>query len=180
MKGTMATPWKQSGFSLIEVMVVVAIFAIVAGVSAPNLQRWMRNYRLKSAVMDLHSNMQLAKLNAVKENRQWKIQFNASGTYTLIQCLTNTCETGTLNTDYRMSKTVSFETAYTNEIVFKNPESSTLFFERNPLVFSNTGTTAQPGYAYISNSINSSYYRVGTKYIAGAVHIEKWNGSGWN
>ena len=178
----MATPWKQSGFSLIEVMVVLAILAIVAGASAPNLQRWMRNYRLKSAVMDLHSNMQLAKLNAVKENRQWKIQFNASGTYTLIQCLTNTstCETGTLNTHYRVSKTVSFETAYTNEIVFKNPQSASLLFEQNPLAFSSTGTTMQPGYVYISNSINSSYYRVGTRYIAGAVHIEKWNGSGWN
>ena len=84
---------------------------MAAGFSAPHLQKWMRSYRLKGAVMDLHSNMQLAKANAVKENRPWLLQFDASGTYTVIQCLTNTwtpCTAGTLNTDYRVSKTVNF------------------------------------------------------------------------
>ena len=81
---------KASGFTLIELMVVLAILAMAAGFSAPHLQKWMRSYRLKGAVMDLHSNMQLAKANAVKENRPWLLQFDASGTYTVIQCLTNT------------------------------------------------------------------------------------------
>jgi prepilin-type N-terminal cleavage/methylation domain-containing protein len=178
MKDTMAIPWKQSGFNIIELMVTLAIFAIAASVAAPNLQRWMRNYRLKSAVMELHSNMQFAKLNAVKSNRSWQIQFDTSGTYSVIQCLTATCSTGTLNTDYRVSKTVSFATAYGNEIVFNNPQS-TIVFERNPLIFDNIGATAQPGYVYISNRINSVYYRIGTEFIAGNIRIQRWDGSIW-
>ena len=178
----MRRSWKTSGFTLIELMVVFAILAMAAGFSAPHLQKWMRSYRLKGAVMDLHSHMQLAKANAVKENRPWLLQFDASGTYTVIQCLTNTwnpCTAGTLNTDYRVSKTVNFASAYGNEILFKNPASSTLF-ERNPLFFQRDGTTTNAGFAYISNAIHSSYYRVGTEYMAGAVRIQRWNGSEWN
>ena len=174
--------WKTSGFTLIELMVVLAILAMASGFSVPHLQKWMRSYRLKGAVMDLHSNMQLAKANAVKENRPWLLQFDASGTYTVIQCLTNTwspCTAGTLNTDYRVSKTVSFASVYGNEILFKNPASSTLF-ERNPLVFERNGTTLNAGFAYLSNAVHSSYYRVGTEYIAGAVRIQRWNGAEWN
>ena len=175
----MRRSWKASGFTLIELMVVLAILAMAASFTAPHLQKWMRSYRLKGAVMDLHSNMQLAKANAVKENRPWLLQFDASGTYTVIQCLTNTCADGTLNSDYRVSKTVHFASVYGNEILFKNPASSTLF-ERNPLVFERNGTTLNAGFAYLSNAVYSSYYRVGTEYIAGAVRIQRWNGAEWN
>jgi Tfp pilus assembly protein FimT len=142
----------------------------------------MRGYRLKGAVMDLHSDMQVAKANAVKENRPWLLQFDASGTYTVIQCLTNTwnpCTTGTVNIDWRPTKTVNLKTTYGDEIVFYNPQSS-LLFEQNPLTFERNGTTANAGFTYISNANHSSCYRVGTQFIAGAVRIQRWNGSQWN
>ena len=178
----MRRSWKTSGFTLIELMIVFAILATAAGFSAPHVQKWMRGYRLKGAVMDLHSNMQLAKANAVKENRPWLLQFDASGTYTVIQCLTNTwspCTAGTLNTDYRVSKTVHLNTTYGSEILFQNPQSSILFTQ-NPLIFQRDGTTNPSGFAHISNATHSSYYRVGTEYTAGAVRIQRWNGSQWN
>jgi prepilin-type N-terminal cleavage/methylation domain-containing protein len=179
MEGTMVRHGQQSGFSIIEVLVGLAIFAIVAGFSVPNVQQWMRNYRLKSAVMDLHSNMQLAKAGAIKDNRPWKIQFNAAGTYTVIQCLTNTCETGTAGTDYRVSKTVNLATAYGNEALFKHPTSS-IIADQNPLAFSGSGLTDPAGHAYISNRTNSSYYRIGTRFIAAGIRVERWDGSNWN
>jgi type IV fimbrial biogenesis protein FimT len=196
MKDSMATSWKQSGFSIIELMVALAIFAIVAGFSAPNLQRWMRNYRLKSAVMDLHSNMQVAKLSAVKHNLPWMIRFNSTGTYSIIRCLTNNCAPGGTSTsttpngslgancnasgaDYCVFRTVSFATEYGNEMLYKNPETPTLLFPATPLVFGAAGTTLTPGFAYISNKNNSAYYRVGTEFIAGTIQIQRWTGSGW-
>jgi Tfp pilus assembly protein FimT len=152
---------------------------MAAGFSAPHVQKWMRSYRLKGAVMDLHSNMQQAKASAVKENRPWQLQFDASGTYTVIQCLTNTCTTGgTEGTDWRVSKRVNLKAAYGDEIVFYNPETSTLF-SQNPLTFQRDGTTTNAGFTYISNILHSSCYRVGTEFIAGAVRIQRWNGSQW-
>ncbi len=41
--------WSQRGFSLIELMVVVAIVAIIAAIAVPNFQRAMRDTRRKSA-----------------------------------------------------------------------------------------------------------------------------------
>jgi type IV fimbrial biogenesis protein FimT len=179
MEDTMVRYWQESGFSIIEVMVGLAIFSIVAGFSVPNVQRWARNYRLKSAVMDLHSNMQLAKAGAVKDNKPWKIQFSTTGTYTVIQCLTNTCEAGTVNTDYRVSKTVNLATAYGNEVLFKHPTSS-IIADESLLTFSSSGLTDPSGHAYISNRTHSSYYRVGTRFIAAGIRIERWDGSNWN
>jgi prepilin-type N-terminal cleavage/methylation domain-containing protein len=179
MECKMITLWKHSGFSIIEVMVALVIFVTAASFLAPNLQRWMRNYRLKSAVMDLHSNMQLAKAGAVKDNKQWRLQFTAGGAYTVIQCLTTTCQAGTLNTDYRVSKSVDLAATYGNEVLFKHPTSS-IFADVNPLTFSGSGLTNPPGHVYLSNATNSTYYRVGTNHIAAGIRIERWNGTTWN
>lgn len=40
---------RQGGFSLIELMVVVAVIAIIAAIAVPNFQRAMRDTRRKSA-----------------------------------------------------------------------------------------------------------------------------------
>jgi hypothetical protein len=133
--------------------------------------------------------MQMAKMSAVKENRPWKIRFNAGGSYDVIQCLNATCETGNLGLDYQISKQVSFNTQYGNEIEYKNPNSTTVF-ENNPLVFNANGLIS-PGCIYMSNKKNSSYYRVGAPCLpagaacnpnptfAGTGRIQKWTGSTW-
>jgi len=171
----------QAGFSILDIMVALAAFAILEAIATPNLNNWMRVYRLKSAAMDLYSNMQMAKMSAVKENRQWRLRFNAAGFYDVIRCLTlPTCEAGNINVDYQISRQVQFSVAYSNEIEFKNPTSATLF-EKNPLILNSNGLTDVNGFGfiYISNKKNSSYYRIGLLSVAGSVRIQKWNGSIW-
>lgn len=80
---------KISGFTLIELMIVIAIIAIFAAFLTPNVIGWMPEYRLKSAVMEMGSRIQQARLAAIKENQNCTMSFNTSnGTYN-ITCLDN-------------------------------------------------------------------------------------------
>jgi len=58
----------EHGFTLVEVMTVVAIIAIMAAVAAPNFSSWTVNAKLKGAARELFSNMQNARMQAVKSN----------------------------------------------------------------------------------------------------------------
>ncbi|TJZ77509.1 GspH/FimT family pseudopilin [Chitiniphilus eburneus] len=60
---------RQGGFTLIEVMVVIAIIGIVLGIAAPSYQSLVRNSRLSSASEELLTHLMLARTEAIKRNR---------------------------------------------------------------------------------------------------------------
>jgi len=67
---------KNSGFTLVELMVTIAIIAIVAAIAIPGYMSWLPNYRLKSAVLDLEGNIQRTRLQAIKYNQTWAVLFD--------------------------------------------------------------------------------------------------------
>ena len=75
-----------------ELAVVIAIIGILAGMALPNLIGIMPRYRLKSAVLDLSSNMQRARLMAIKQNVTCTVNFDAANARYDIDCLGQTVE----------------------------------------------------------------------------------------
>lgn len=63
----------QRGFTLVELLVVVAIILIVSAVVVPNSISAVRNLRLNGAVGDYANLLQQARLRAVRDNRTYQV-----------------------------------------------------------------------------------------------------------
>lgn len=68
------------GFTLIEVMVIVAIVAIMAALAAPSFTDMLRRNRLSAASSALQVSLNLARSEAVKRGADARITVAASGT----------------------------------------------------------------------------------------------------
>ena len=66
----------KRGTTLIELIVVFVIIAILAGLIAPNISRWLPRYRLRSATRDIVSTIRTAQMKAVSNRLIYWVDFN--------------------------------------------------------------------------------------------------------
>jgi type IV fimbrial biogenesis protein FimT len=70
----------ELGFTLVEVMAVVAIAAILIGAAVPPLAELIRSAQLTSATNDMFADMMLARSEAIKRNSRVVLCKSADGT----------------------------------------------------------------------------------------------------
>jgi prepilin-type N-terminal cleavage/methylation domain-containing protein len=180
---------RESGFTMVELMIVIAIASIMASVAVPSIIDLIPTYRLKGAADDIFSNMQLAKMGAIKENHKWAIIFDTSvspGKYYVCS------DDGANNTwdgpggDDTIQRTIDLSD-YRSSVdyghgIAPNPiegsfEADDITYSSNTLIFNARGTCTQ-GYVYLKNSRQHSY-AVGTR-SSGIIRMKRSTGSGWN
>ncbi|MEJ2219277.1 MAG: GspH/FimT family pseudopilin [Desulfobacterales bacterium] len=66
---------KNSGFTTYELMMTIAIMAVIAAISMPPYLRWYRSSRLRSAVSNVTADLEMAKTEAVRANAFVVIEF---------------------------------------------------------------------------------------------------------
>jgi type II secretion system protein H len=66
----------KKGFTLIEVMIVVAIIGIMAAIAIPNFLSWLDHYRVKGAARDIATAMHLAKMKAISQGVEYRVLFD--------------------------------------------------------------------------------------------------------
>ena len=148
---------RESGISIIEAMVAIAVIAIAAAMAVPAVNGYLPDYRVKRAAREIYSSLQRAKMAAVKECADCNINFSTNPD-TYVVDLSN--------------KTVRLRN-YGSGVHFEGPGGET-YPVSGMFTFNPRGMCPAPGYAYLTNAEGSVYYRVGLT-TAGVVRMERYN-----
>ena len=75
---------KDSGVTLVELLTVIGILGIVAAISIPAYMSYLPDIRLKAAARDIKSDLGIAKIRAIRENKFVSVVFNTgNNSYTV-------------------------------------------------------------------------------------------------
>jgi prepilin-type N-terminal cleavage/methylation domain-containing protein len=178
---------KNDGFTLIELLVVLIVLGILASITIPGFSTWLPNYRLKSASRDLYSNMQLAKMGAIKANADWAIAFDTGANRYFVYSDAGDGDWTTTG-DNATEKTVDLA-AYKAGVSYGHGNAANdipggafpgddVSYTNNVAVFNPRGTCDEEGYVYLENSKTTTTYGVGTR-TSGVIRLRKWAGAAW-
>lgn len=67
---------KNAGFTLAELMVVIAIIAIGSAIAMPNMLTWRQKHRVGSAAREILSGLEIARSEAVRDDEAVTVTFN--------------------------------------------------------------------------------------------------------
>jgi len=69
-----------SGFTLVEMMVVVAVMAVMAAIAIPSFMSLLPGMRLNGAARQVMGDLMDARMEAVKQNNRFRVFFNSPET----------------------------------------------------------------------------------------------------
>ena len=171
----------SKGFTLVEVMIVIAIIGILVSVAATSIMLSLPQRRLKEAVRDMISTMQDAKVNAIKDNTDWQIVFPpgaAAGTYQIVSGGPDGDITQAADNIPIMTITLA---NYGSGVTFGAGNAGggdwqgNAINQRPTLTYTNRGL-CDPGAIYLTNQDNTRSYAITTT-IAGGTKLRVYNGA---
>jgi len=160
----------KRGFSLTELMVVVAVIGIMGLVAVPSLVTALPGYRLKGAAKDLCSNMRKARSLAVKQNRNVSIVFHVDN------------NTYTIDNSERVALADGITFGHGNATAGAGDGTSLpsdgISFSGNKVTFTTQGLiSGVSGYVYLQNTKGQAY-AVGAR-TSGSIIMRQWLSTTW-
>ena len=167
---------KDTGFTIIELLVVIGIIATVLAITVPAYLTYIPNYRLNSAVDELQGSMQIARVKAIKEATCVCVSVN-TGTETCTVFLDNGAGGGTPNNRAQDGTEATIK-------ILTMPRGVDIYdvtFSNNVAQFNTRGLPTNTGSVRLRTGLQGRYKAV-TLSIAGrpGIKISKDNGATWN
>ena len=145
---------KQSGFTLIEMMIVIAISAILAGIAITNYLEWLPKSRLNGAARQIMGDLMWARMQAVSQNNNFRVFFLDDHNYQILDDDNNDCDVDP--GEWTQTKDIQSEYSDVTFSATRNP----IFYPRG---------TAWGATITLSNSAGSAEVKIA---ISGRVMIE--------
>ena len=122
---------KESAFTLIELMVTIAILAIIATLAAPNLSQMLRNTKVNTSSGDILSFLQQSRTEAIRLGKTVTVCASSDGT----NCL------GTNKTNWSVGLIAKYSGSTTpiQKLTFESPQLSITAPET--ITFNSVGST---------------------------------------
>jgi prepilin-type N-terminal cleavage/methylation domain-containing protein len=71
--------WRYSGYTLLEFLVTMLVVCIMATIGVPSFLDLINKHRLKGATESIYGDLQLARMEAIKRNKNITISFHEGG-----------------------------------------------------------------------------------------------------
>lgn len=157
---------RQWGFSLIELMVVVAIILILGSIAVPTLVSALPGYRLRTCSRQLCTHLRQARSRAIKENRKIFVRFDtAARRYTVDTIGSVTLPDG-----------ITFGRGRATKPAGTTFPADGVSFNGNRVAFNPRGIiSSNSGYIYLQNQ-EQDVCAVGAT-TAGNISMKCWHGS---
>ena len=107
---------RSSGFTLIELMVTIAVLAIIVGIAAPSISTQLANQRVKSTTATLANALKEAKAESIIRRQNLTLSYNNTSTPKVITITAPDSNT-IANYSYNVKSTIKPDTPVT--IVFE-------------------------------------------------------------
>ncbi|MDD2372438.1 MAG: GspH/FimT family pseudopilin [Syntrophomonadaceae bacterium] len=92
--------WRNSGFTLIEIIMVLAIMAVIGTISLPRFDRVIEDYKLKIDARQLATVLRSARQEAIMTGNDQKVLFKRN-----LNCY---IKSGTTHATYTLSRNITF------------------------------------------------------------------------
>lgn len=181
-------PNRARGFTLIELVLVVTFFIILASITIPNISRVVNSFRASSNARDIASQLDLAKMRAADGFTQTRLNCTLTSNTCQLQicttkgatsCTTFTNEVGTGPIVLAPGMSFGFGSITTPagaQTTIQN--ASSIVFNSRSIPVDNTGAVTSNDALYLTNQAGE-YYAV-TVYASGRVAVWRYSNGAWS